>query len=77
MQDTQPEHPDRVQRLEESIAFSAHEVEQLHEAILDVASRMESLGTRLARLEHRLDALEEPKNDEGEPDDPADDPAGA
>lgn len=46
---------ERLRKVEEVSAYTAHEAEQLHEALLDLADRLGALDTRLRQLERRLD----------------------
>ena len=48
---------ERLRRLEEAQAFSEHAAEQLGEQVLTLATRLEEIASRLARLERRIETL--------------------
>lgn len=60
----------RLQRLEETQAFSEHAHDTLTEQLHDLYKRIAETAARLARLEDRLSQLGE----ESAPDSPADEP---
>lgn len=52
--------PDRMQKIEEAVAFAEQRTDDLDSAIRDVADRLEQFVRRLERLERRLTVLEVP-----------------
>ena len=67
---------DDITRLQESQLFIDRRLDELHEAVLDVAARLQRAVDQLARLEARLDALDDVSRDAAPEDIDDDSPAG-
>lgn len=64
--DAQPSSSDRLVRLEESIGFTQHDIDQLSERVKELEGLVFDLSKRLARAEHRLESANHPPDESQE-----------
>lgn len=58
---------DRLNRLEEAVGFTQHDLEELSRQVRDLFEQVGRLNKRLDSMDRRVDAMASPPDDEPDP----------